>query len=600
MENEEKPNLARRSLTSVGEEGLIEDRLKLSRKRLEYMIEYQKEYLLSGFQSRPGDHPWQGEHVGKWLHAATLDYERTHDEKLLRALRETVEVLLEAQEENGYLGTYASEYTFMNKPENISTSEIADDVEHERLLSGGWDVWTHRYNIYGLLTYEKYHEDNRIVKACKKMGDLLIEVYGEGKNDLTKYGTRQGISSTTLLESVMMLYERTCEKKYLDFAQHIVYMSENNPELRLMSNRLEEKSVVYSGEGKAYQLIANLLGYLRLYLYTAEERYLKTVLNGWKDIKTDHLYITGGPWTRKMPYNPNQECFAFHEDFDPVDAEVETCATTTWIQLNLHLLELTNEARYAKKIERSVLNALLAAQYGQEEPEWCYYTRVNEEQRPYSKEVTCCASSGPRALEMFSQALIGQVENGISLITLVPCSVDLPESFGKARIRVKSDYPSLSGAKICFEKSGNREFALDFRIPAGSQLKSVCYNGRDISVSRNKRGFFRISQVWKQGDELDIDYKYLLKSHIEKPKNAQKWVAFTYGPWVLAQEIDENSVLKEPFVGMQSEETLKSLESVSSDEGSIPKFRVKDTEIILKPFYAAGSKTTGPRTYFKI
>ena len=50
-----------------------------------------------------------------------------------------------------------------------------------------------------------------------KMGDLLIEVFGEGKADITNT-VRQGISSMTILESIAMLYERTLDKKYLDFA----------------------------------------------------------------------------------------------------------------------------------------------------------------------------------------------------------------------------------------------------------------------------------------------------------------------------------------------------------------------------------------------
>ena len=30
------------------------------------------EPFLAGFRQKPGSHPWIGEHVGKWMHAATL------------------------------------------------------------------------------------------------------------------------------------------------------------------------------------------------------------------------------------------------------------------------------------------------------------------------------------------------------------------------------------------------------------------------------------------------------------------------------------------------------------------------------------------------
>lgn len=56
------------------------------------MLEAEDGYLLSGFEKKPGIHPWQGEHVGKWLHAATLAYEHTHDKKPSEALRKRTAV----------------------------------------------------------------------------------------------------------------------------------------------------------------------------------------------------------------------------------------------------------------------------------------------------------------------------------------------------------------------------------------------------------------------------------------------------------------------------------------------------------------------------
>jgi len=302
------------TLPSANEPGLLDSRVDLWRNgRLWHVIE--DGYLLSGYESKPGTHAWQGEHVGKWLHAATLAHQETGDKKLGKKLKETVDRLIATQEANGYLGTYAEEKRFYNTP-----------------AGNGWDIWSHRYNLYGLLTYEKFHPDKTIVKACEKMADLLIETYGEGKADITKYGSRQGISSMTLLESIMMLYERTREPRFLKFAEHIVQSSENAPKLRLMGAMLENKDVSSTGDGKAYQLMANLIGYLLLYENTGDEKYLTTVNNAWDNITEDHLYTTGGPWSLKTPYNGNGECFALAQDFDPTKAKVETCSTTTWMR----------------------------------------------------------------------------------------------------------------------------------------------------------------------------------------------------------------------------------------------------------------------------
>ena len=44
------------------------------------------EPLLAGFRQRPGSHPWIGEHIGKWMHAATLAWAYTGDPALRKKL----------------------------------------------------------------------------------------------------------------------------------------------------------------------------------------------------------------------------------------------------------------------------------------------------------------------------------------------------------------------------------------------------------------------------------------------------------------------------------------------------------------------------------
>ena len=134
-----------------------------------------------------------------------------------------------------------------------------------------------------------------LLMPAKKMADLLISVYSEAGHDITRYGTREGISSTTLLESIMMLFERTGEKAYLEFAEHIVATIENNPAHRLMGTMLDDGSVVHPGNGKGYQLMANLIGFLRLYQCTEDERYLQTVLKGWEKIQAKTY--SGNRWS---------------------------------------------------------------------------------------------------------------------------------------------------------------------------------------------------------------------------------------------------------------------------------------------------------------
>ena len=59
------------ALKTSSEFGLHGERINLLRQnRLKFMLA--GEYLINGFENKPGSHPWQGEHIGKWLHSSIL------------------------------------------------------------------------------------------------------------------------------------------------------------------------------------------------------------------------------------------------------------------------------------------------------------------------------------------------------------------------------------------------------------------------------------------------------------------------------------------------------------------------------------------------
>lgn len=550
-------------------------------------------YLIDGFETRPGVHPWQGEHMGKWLHAATLAWRMTGDERLASALHDNVDRLLATQLADGYLGTYAPDATFVALPENPTSADIHDDMDAAMAKRRriGWDTWTHRYNLYGLLTYERAFANEAVVGACRRMADLLIEVYGGDGADLTNYGTRKGISATTLLESIVMLYERTGEAKYLDFAEHIVERMEANPALRLMGSLLTGGGVVHPGEGKGYQIMANLLGYLGLYRCTGKEDYLRTAVNGWSEISEKHLLVTGGPWTRHTDYNGNRECFAHTEDFDPCEVSVEGCCDTTWIQLCLHLFEALGESKYLDAAETTLYNSL----HGHQHPDgirWCYYTAPNEPKPSYGDRIHCCGSSMPRAMEMLASRLVGEIDGHLSIATLAPCKATLGDAFGGGTLTVEGDFPADPTTEIRFEPLTPRTYTCEFRLAAGVVLHQVRVNGETAPVSLNRRGFYELRRRWRSGDVLAIEAESEIRMHTQIGEHGHRWIAFTKGPIALAQQITAFPD-DEPFDGHHPEEAMAML---ATWNGSI---RIGDTHIDLVPYHQTCTDDSGPRTYFR-
>jgi hypothetical protein len=568
--------------------GLLGERLELWRTKRLWKVAADPQFL-APFEGGPGSHNWkslvggragqgespgssplwQGEHVGKWLHAATLAHEATHEDKLLAALKDTVRRLVNAQHDNGYLGTYAPAKRFYAPP----------DADTWR----SWDIWTHRYNLYGLLTYERFHPDASVVRACVRMGDLLLEAFGPGKRDMTQVGTRRGMSSGTLLESVMMLYERTGEPRFLEFARHIVRMSEDNPQFRLLSAMLARQDVSGPGDGKAYQLMAVLLGYGELYRHSADRSFLHAAVNGWENIRQGHLYETGGPWSFAHVSYKNNECFAPPAFFDP-SRPVETCSATTWTQLSLQLLRITGEARYAAEAERTVLNQIAGAQ-APDGIGWSTHPPANAPARGYVQGLDCCASSGPRALEMMGRHLVGATADAVSIASYLP-SVTMIPSRG-LKLCIRGNYPFDSRVSVTFEMANPGAFPVDFSLPSGARSLRVRVGGRALKPTLMPSGFHRLRRTWQPGDRAEVSFDFPVMEHVHAGSGGKRWVSFTHGPLVLAAERES-----EPASGQGAASAW-----VEQSNGG---FRLKHGGPALTPYHRTGSSGSGVYMYFPL
>jgi DUF1680 family protein len=583
-----EPPLVKRDLWSplpskqVG--GILGERLRLWRANRLWRV-VNDPFLLRGFEAPPGTHPWQGEHAGKWLHAATLAHQTAPDPRLLRMLQETVRRLIATQQDNGYIGTYPPDRRFFAPP-----------GQHTR---ASWDVWTARYVIYGLLAYEKFHPDPSVVAACVRLGDLLLDTYGPGKADLTSVGTRQGMSSTVLLESVVNLYQRTGEKRFLDFAEHIHRSIERNEDLRLVTALLSGQDVSIPGDGKAYQMMSTLLGYGGLFRYTGEMSRLSALTKAWEDIRKEHTYETGGPWSYKSDRVKNHECFADPSFFHPTNL-VETCSTTTWVQLSLELLQLTGQSVYGSEAERAMLNALIGAQ-SPNGRDWAYFTASNVVKRDYNDVIHCCGSSGPRALEVYARYLVGVNGNVLSINSYLPLSASLSRLPASA-VTIEGNYPFDDHAFMRLDIPAPAQFSVDFRVPAGADGLEIKIEGIAHAAARTASGFYRITRTWAPGERIRIGFQFPVRAHLQRARDGRMWVAFTRGPLALAQgsatRTDDTEIARPK--GASLDDGSLWLQSIEAGKAGVPQFQIKGTGIVLLPYFQAGGDGSSVRTYFPL
>jgi DUF1680 family protein len=482
------------------------------------LLKVDLEPLLAGFRNKPGVHPWIGEHIGKWMHAATLAWANTGDPELRAKLDYAAAELVKAQEPDGYLGTYVPEKRF-------GLYENAD-----------WDVWSHKYNLMGLLTYYQYTGNEPALQACRKMGGLLINTFGPGKKSILSAGTHVGMAATSVLEPIVLLYRLTAEERYLDFAKYIVASWDEPKGPHLLRTLLTVKSVEKTANGKAYEMLSNLVGLCELARVTGNPPYLQAALNAWEDIVSHRLYLTGsasqGEHFGDDDYLPNQQ-----------KANVaETCVTVTWIQLNSQLLRLTGEARFADELERTFYNHLAAAQRP-DGAQWCYFTSL-QGNKPYGPGINCCVSSGPRGMALVPQhawLISRQAGQDTLVLNLFDSStVSVPMNNSAVIAQFHSRFPHEGAGTVTFGIKQPASFALALREPVWANPLRVQINGRPVDLVRDAKGWQRIpAREWKDGDQVALQFqltgRVILGQHGNRNQAALEW-----GPFVLAYDDHRN------------------------------------------------------------
>jgi len=460
--------------------------------------------LLEGYRHRPGRQSWDGEHVGKWLHAATLAWVNTGDPALRAKLDETAAELCKCQLGDGYLGTYTKDKRWTE-----------------------WDVWAHKYNLIGLVTYMRYTGNLAPLPTCKRMAALLCNTFGDepGQRDINPTGAHMGMASGSVLEPMVLLYRFTGEPRYLEFCKYLLRAWETPTGPHIVSRLLNHQGVNTVGNGKAYEMLSCLNGVIELYRTIGDTNLFNTCLNAWQDIVDHRLYLTG-----TASYH---ECF--HDDFDlPNNNNVgETCVTVTWLQFNALLLRLTGEARFAEQLEHVALNQLLGAQ----KPDgtaWGYYVQM-EGKKPYSATLDghCCLSSGPRGIALLPTFAITTDADGAVINLYEAGTAHLTLHDGTpVTLKVETLYPADGRIRILVESKSEMEFSLKLRVPAWCKESSITPFASERS---GRDGYTSIRRNWKSGDIIELNLKLeprvMAGDHLNQGK-----AAVLYGPLVLAAD----------------------------------------------------------------
>jgi len=471
--------------------------------------------LLQPFRERgPKQSAWIGEHIGKWLSAASWTYAYSRDEQMLAKLKRVAGGLIATQMPDGYLGTYA---------------------EQDRWT--GWDVWIHKYNMLGLLDYYDVTGDVAAISACRKMGNLLATAFGPDKRDILKAGEHLGMASASILQPVLMLYRRTEEQRYLDFGKYIVEATERPDGPRIVSTLLQNGNVHQVANAKAYEMLSDIVGMLDLYRISGDDRLLQAATAAGDDIIRHRLYITGGctfgEHFRDEGYLPN------------VGHVAETCVTMSLMQLYRDLQHLTGDVKYADSTENLIFNHLFADQRPDGE-QICYYTPLWGH-KFYMDILGCCISSGPRALAIIpsmyclrwkAPPVTATDAVGVYMIGESTLDTTLPKG-ARAHIEQKTDYPFSGRVLITASDANHKGYSLSVRIPTCAPKPTITVGGQVLPFDPPASRWLIGALVGDNPITIEIDLHLAWKIVAGTGANTGLF-ALQYGPVIYSFDLDAN------------------------------------------------------------
>ncbi len=289
---------------------------------------------------------FQDSDVYKWIEAVGYSLQNFPDTELERKALEYIDIICDAQLENGYLDTL---YII-----NDIDKAFTNLKDHHELYCFG-------HLAEGAVSFYNATGNDKLLKTACRFADLICDTFGENKI--------KGYDGHEICEMALFkLYKTTGRKKYLDTA--LFFINERGKQPYYYD---KETGVDSCGENYHYNQAhipprkqTEAVGHAvrGVYLYSAmadlakelnDDELKKACESIWNNIENKKMYITGG-----IGATVDGEAFSFDYDLPNDLAYAETCASIGLIFFARRMSEMSIDSKYSDTIERALYNTVLS------------------------------------------------------------------------------------------------------------------------------------------------------------------------------------------------------------------------------------------------
>ncbi|MCM1525205.1 MAG: glycoside hydrolase family 127 protein [Ruminococcus sp.] len=443
---------------------------------------------------------FQDSDAAKWIEAAAFSLADFPDKQLEEKADRLIDIIADAQDEDGYLNTY---YTVKDK-----------DKRWTNLLEGH-ELYCSGHMMEAACAYYETTGKRKLLDVMEKNAEHIYKHFITDGNE--------GFPGHPEVElALMKMYRTTGNKHCLELAMHFIDERGQNAHFYEEEAAKRDWTVWnanpsdydYTQSGKPVREQSDATGHAvrAVYLYTAmadiasysgDAALLDACRRLWNSITQKRMYITGGIGSTVIG-----EAFSTDYDLPNDTAYAETCASIGLMFFASRMLENEIDGKYADVMEQAFYNTVLAGM--QLDGKRFFYVNPLEiipgisgvspthrhdlPERPKWYACACCPPNAARLISSIGMYAYGENENTAFCNMFASGKVSCKNGM---KFTCETRYPYGFEINYGIEAGGR----LALRIPSWSGDYSLYVNGENISEAPEK-GYIYISV--NSGDRVKL------------------------------------------------------------------------------------------------
>jgi DUF1680 family protein len=587
---------------------------RVQEKTIEYAIQKCEEegrmenFLIAGGEMEGktrGAMPFDDTDVYKIIEGASNSLISAPNPQLQSLLDSLIAIIAVGQEEDGYLTTWRT----IDPAAPPAPWVQVEEGKRWESLGASHELYNAGHMYEAAYTHYKATGKRNFLDIALKNADLMVKTFGDQEGQIQNVPGHQ-IVETGLLK----LYQVTDNQAYLDLAKYFLDNRGNEKNHPLYGPYSQDHLPVVEQDevvGHAVRAVYMYAAMTDVAVLMQDSAYDAAVHKLWENMVGKKMYITGGIGARH-----EGESFGDNYELPNLTAYSETCAAIGSVYWNHRLHSQSGNVDYFDIIERTLYNGLISGL--SLDGTNFFYPNALEADGKYKFnrgactrqswfDCSCCPTNVIRFIPAIPGLLYSKSGQTIyvNLYAGSKSKIDLQE--GSITITQKTNYPWDGKVNFVITPEKEMEATLKFRVPSWARnspapgglyhYNSVIDNGPTMTLNgepldvNEKEGYFTITQEWKAGDEVTLDFPMPVRKVQAREEVAEDRgkAVLERGPLVYAIEEADNPADFDS-IKLHTKEHF-SVESMEDLLGGVTV--VKNDKLTAIPYYAWSNRGIG-------